>query len=42
MTRKLTVRVRGQIYDLKTLRALSSFRGKCTRNSYTAKEGKHV
>lgn len=25
MTRKLTVRVRGQIYDLKTLRALSSF-----------------
>ena len=25
MTRKLTVRLRGQIYDLKTLRALSSF-----------------
>jgi len=25
MTRKLTVRVRGQIYDLKSLRALSSF-----------------
>lgn len=25
MTRKLTVRVRGQIYDLKTLRALSAF-----------------
>ncbi|MDB0060259.1 hypothetical protein N9E97_02655 [Planktomarina sp.] len=25
MTRKLTVRVRGQVYDLKTLRALSSF-----------------
>jgi len=25
MTLKLTVRLRGQIYDLKTLRALSSF-----------------
>ena len=42
MTRKLTVRVRGQIYDLKTLARFILFRGKCTRDSYAAKESQHV
>ena len=42
MTRKLTVRVRGQIYDLKTLARFILFRGQCTRDSYAAKESQHV